>query len=142
MSDAFDLQRFIQAQDPVYERVCAELRAGDKSTHWMWYVFPQLKQLGRSSTARFYGLSGIEEARAYWAHSVLRPRLKECTALVLGVDAGRSAHDIFGSPDDLKFRSCVTLFRNVAPVEPVFQAALDRFYGGAGDAATLALLAS
>ncbi|MRD46031.1 DUF1810 family protein [Caenimonas koreensis DSM 17982] len=141
MTALYDLQRFIQAQDPVYERVCAELRAGNKQTHWVWYIFPQLKKLGRSSTAHFYGLASLEEARAYWAHPVLRPRLKECINLMLAVPE-KSALDILHSPDDMKFRSCVTLFGKAVPDEPIFQSALDRFYGGVPDVPTLTLLAS
>jgi uncharacterized protein (DUF1810 family) len=99
--DRFDLQRFVTAQEPVFETVLAELRAGRKRTHWMWFVFPQLAGLGRSSTARFYGISSIDEARAYLAHPVLGPRLDRCTRIVLASD-GPSLHAIFGSPDDLK----------------------------------------
>ena len=139
--EPFDLQRFLQAQDPVFERVCAELSAGNKATHWMWYVFPQLKALGRSSTAHFYGIRSLDEARAYWEHPTLGPRLARCTTLALHV-ADKSAHDIFHSPDDLKFRSCMTLFAQAAPDEPLFQKALDRFFDGAGDEATLALLSA
>src|SRR4051794_34023027 len=105
-----DLDRFVAAQAPVYATVLAELRAGRKQSHWMWFVFPQLAGLGRSPTATFYGLPGLDEARAYLAHDVLGPRLVECTGLVNAV-TGRSAHEIFGTPDDLKFRSCVTLFQ-------------------------------
>ena len=141
MTAVYDLQRFIQAQEPVYERVCAELRAGDKTTHWIWYIFPQLKKLGRSSTAHFYGIASLDEARAYWAHPVLRPRLKECVSLMLAVPE-KSALDILHSPDDMKFRSCVTLFGKAAPDEPMFERALERFYGSVPDEATLAFLAS
>jgi uncharacterized protein (DUF1810 family) len=105
----------------------------------MWFAFPQLRALGRSGTATFYGLADRAEALAYWRHPVLGPRLKECTSLVLAV-GGRSAHDIFGSPDDLKLRSCMTLFEAVAPDEPGFAAALERFYRGERDAVTAALL--
>lgn len=139
MTALFDLQRFIQAQDPVYEQVCAELRAGNKQTHWIWYIFPQLKKLGRSSTAHFYGIASLEEARAYWAHPVLRPRLKECVNLMLAVP-DKTAHDILHTPDDMKFRSCITLFGQVAPEEAMFGQALTRFYDGVADEATLALL--
>jgi len=133
-----DLHRFVEAQAPVYERVLAELRAGRKQTHWMWFVFPQLKALGRSSTAKFYGLDDLAEAQAYWTHPVLGARLKECVLTVLGV-ASASAHDIFGSPDDLKFASCLTLFE-LASGEACFGAALDRFYNGQRDEATRALV--
>src|SRR5438552_18373980 len=107
--DRFDLQRFLTAQEPVFETVLAELRAGGKRSHWMWFVFPQLAGLGRSSMARFYGISGIEEARAYLAHPLLGSRLDLCTRIVLASQSP-SLHAIFGSPDDLKFRSCMTLF--------------------------------
>ncbi|MDM0117313.1 DUF1810 domain-containing protein [Variovorax sp. J22R133] len=138
--DPHQLQRFVAAQNPVYADVCAELAAGDKASHWMWFVFPQLAQLGRSSTARHYGIASRAEALAYWQHPVLGERLKHCTALVLSVQ-GRTAHQIFHSPDDLKFRSCVTLFGAIAPGEPVFGKALKKFFEGQGDRLTLDLLA-
>ena len=133
------LERFVEAQAPVYASVLRELGAGSKTSHWMWFVFPQLKSLGRSSTARFYGLEDRAEAAAYWRHPLLGPRLVECTRLVLAT-SGRSAHAIFGSPDDLKLCSCMTLFDAVAPEEPAFRSVLDRFYAGVADAATLDLL--
>jgi uncharacterized protein (DUF1810 family) len=133
------LERFIDAQAPVYASVLAELAQGRKTSHWMWFVFPQLKALGRSATARFYGLADRAEALAYGQHPVLGERLEACTRLVLAVQ-GRSAHDIFGSPDDLKLRSCMTLFDAVLPEVPVFRRTLDRYYAGAPDEATLALL--
>jgi uncharacterized protein (DUF1810 family) len=139
-SDPHKLQRFVDAQNPVYAEVCAELRAGDKASHWMWFVFPQLKALGRSGTAQFYGIASAAEAAAYWAHPLLGPRLKECSELVLAVQ-GRTAHQIFHSPDDLKFRSSMTLFVRVVPDEPVFGQALARYYGGEADGQTLELLA-
>ncbi len=105
--DPFDLQRFVDAQAPVIDQVRAELAAGRKTSHWIWFVFPQLKQLGRSGTARHFGIDSREEATAYWRHPVLGPRLAQCTELVFAVQR-KSAHDIFGSPDDLKFRSCMT----------------------------------
>lgn len=141
MPDPYDLQRFIEAQDPLYPQVCAELAAGDKTSHWMWFVFPQLKALGRSATAQHFGIASRAEALAYWQHPVLGPRLKECSELVVAVK-GRTAQQIFHSPDALKFRSCMTLFAQVAPQEPVFQRALARYFGGEGDALTLELLAS
>ena len=131
------LERFVAAQGPVWADVLRELGAGRKSSHWMWFVFPQLKALGRTATARHYGLADREEARGYWEHPLLGPRLLQCSRLVLAVD-GRTAHDIFGSPDDLKLRSCMTLFDAVAPDEPAFRAVLDRYYGGVGDPLTLA----
>ncbi|WP_293637313.1 DUF1810 domain-containing protein [Polaromonas sp.] len=133
------LERFMTAQDRVYTAVCEELAAGNKTGHWMWFVFPQLKALGRSSIARHFGIESRKEALAYWQHSVLGRRLKECTELVLAVD-DKTAHEIFGSPDDLKFRSCMTLFAQVAPDEKVFRWALQRFSGVQSDENTLRLL--
>src|ERR1700761_128847 len=120
MDDPFHLNRFVEAQAPVYDRVCAELRAGDKRSHWMWFIFPQIRGLGSSPTSRHFAISGREEALAYLRHPILGKRLRECTALVNAVE-GRSAYDIFRSPDDMKFRSCLTLFGAVAPEEAVFQ---------------------
>lgn len=139
---ADDLERFLQAQGPVFGAVRAELQEGKKRTHWMWFVFPQLRGLGSSSTSQFYGLASGAEARGYWEHPVLGPRLKACVAQVMATPRGRSAHDIFDSPDDLKFWSCMTLFNRVVPEEPLFAAALDRFYGGLADTRTMDLLAS
>ena len=136
MPDPFDLERFVEAQDPVYARVLAELRAGRKQSHWMWFVFPQIAGLGRSSMAARFAIASLDEARAYLARPVLGGRLRECTELVLAVE-GKSAHDIFGSPDDLKFRSCMTLFSRVAPAGSPFERALARYFGGEPDAATL-----
>jgi uncharacterized protein (DUF1810 family) len=137
--DPFDLDRFVQAQAPVLDGVRRELRMGRKESHWMWFVFPQLRALGRSPTALRYGIAGLGEAEAYLAHPLLGPRLLECTALMNAVE-GRSAHDVLGSPDDLKFRSCMTLFGRTAPEEPAFREALARYFGGKKDPATLALL--
>jgi len=139
MDDPHDLQRFVDAQQPVYDAVLAELGAGAKTSHWMWFVFPQLRALGRSETARRFGLAGLEEAQAYWRHPLLGPRLRECTARVLGVQ-GRSALQIFGPIDTMKFRSSMTLFERAAPDEPVFRAALDRCFEGCADERTLELL--
>jgi uncharacterized protein (DUF1810 family) len=133
------LQRFVEAQAPVYEAVCRELSAGQKTSHWMWYVFPQLRELGRSAVAKHFGIGSGDEALAYWQHPVLGKRLKECTQLVLAVE-GKTALDIFGSPDELKFKSCMTLFRRAAPEEPVFGQALERFFNGHADESTLRLL--
>ena len=133
------LQRFIDAQDRVYESVCDELALGEKTTHWMWFVFPQFKALGRSPIAKHFGLASRDEALAYWQHPILAQRLVECTKLVLAQHQ-TTAHDIFGSPDDLKFRSCMTLFAQVAPEEPVFKLALAKFFEGKPDEATLKLL--
>ncbi|MBX3619766.1 MAG: DUF1810 domain-containing protein [Rhizobacter sp.] len=138
-ADPFELQRFVAAQAPVMAAVEAELAAGAKTSHWMWFVFPQLKALGRSATALHYGLASAEEAAAYWGHPVLGPRLKHCTELVLAV-RGKTLHQVFGSPDDLKFCSCMTLFEAVARDEAVFAQALERCCGGERDARTLALL--
>lgn len=142
MSDRFDLERFTDAQDAgyAYARALAELRAGCKRTHWMWFVFPQLAGLGESAMAQRYAISGPEEARAYLAHPVLGARLVSCVTTVNALE-GRTAHEIFGSPDDLKFRSCVTLFGRVSDDPDVFRVALGRYYGGAEDPATLRLLA-
>lgn len=141
MASSSGLERFVQAQAPVFASACAELEAGSKHSHWMWFVFPQLRGLGHSETARFFGLASAAEALAYWRHPVLGPRLRHCVGLLLALPPGRTAHDVFGSPDDLKCRSCLTLFHHVAPDEPSFGAALARFYGGREDPRTLALLA-
>ena len=137
--DRYDLQRFIDAQAPVMPRVEAELQAGRKSSHWMWFVFPQLRGLGRSAMAERYGMASLDEARAYLAHPVLGKRLRHCCSLVLAVQ-GSSAHAIFGSPDDSKFRSSLTLFGRAAPNESVFGDCLRKYYKGVEDQATLALL--
>jgi uncharacterized protein (DUF1810 family) len=134
-----DLDRFVAAQAPVWDAVRAELAAGRKRTHWMWFVFPQLRGLGRSETARHYGIASRAEAEAYLAHPLLGARLREGVELVLATE-GRSAHDIFGSPDDLKLRSCLTLFDAVSGGAGPFARALERFYGGRPDPATLELL--
>jgi uncharacterized protein (DUF1810 family) len=139
MDDPHDLQRFVDAQDPVYHDVRLELAAGEKRSHWMWFVFPQMKDLGRSATARHYGIASRAQAHAYWKHPVLGPRLKECAGLVLAVQ-GRTALQIMGPPDDIKLRSCMTLFAEVAPEEPVFRQVIEKYYGGVADEKTLALL--
>ena len=136
--DPFDLGRFVTAQDRVYETVLAELRAGAKRSHWIWFVFPQLRGLGRSSTAEHYGITSADEAVAYLAHPLLGRRLRECAAL-LSTHADRSATEILGYPDDLKVRSSMTLFARVGQ-DPVFREVLDTFYDGADDPATLDLL--
>jgi len=138
MDDPFELQRFVGAQQGVYEQACAELAAGQKRSHWMWFLFPQLKGLGRSATAQHYGIASLAEAQAYWAHPLLGARLKQCTELVLAVE-GRRAHEIFGAPDDLKFRSCMTLFAQ-ATGEPIFTRALFKYFGGEADERTIELL--
>ena len=133
------LQRFVEAQDLVYESVCNELSLGEKTSHWMWFIFPQLKSLGHSPIAKHYGLESASEAQEFWEHPILGPRLKECTRLVLA-QPNTTAHDIFGSPDDIKFKSCMTLFAKVVPAEPCFKEALARFFGGKPDESTLKLL--
>ena len=135
-----DLQRFVQAQEARLDDVLAELAAGRKRTHWMWFVFPQLRGLGHSQMAWHFGLQSRDETVAYLAHPLLGPRLRECVERVLAID-GRNAHAIFGSPDDLKLRSCLTLFREIDGVDGVFGKALDKCFDGQPDTATLQLLA-
>ncbi len=139
MNDGFDLERFVAAQNPVYRAVLEELRAGRKRTHWMWFVFPQVAGLGSSEMARRFAIASRAEARAYLAHPLLGPRLTGCTQLTLA-HKDRTAHDIFGSPDDLKFRSSLTLFANAAPDATVFAEALERFFAGRPYERTLWLL--
>jgi uncharacterized protein (DUF1810 family) len=138
-ADPFELRRFVDAQAPVYQAVLAELRAGRKRSHWMWFVFPQLRGLGSSPTAVRFGISSADEARAYLAHEVLGPRLRECTGLVADIE-GSSAEQIFGWPDDLKLRSSMTLFARATDDNAEFVAVLEKFYGGEEDPATLARL--
>ena len=140
MSNENDLQRFVDAQEPRIADAMAELRAGRKRTHWMWFVFPQLRGLGHSQMAWHFGIASRGEAAAFLAHPVLGPRLRECVELVLAV-RGRTAHEIFGSPDDLKLCSCLTLFAEVAGGDSVFDRALRQYFGGQPDPATLDLLA-
>jgi uncharacterized protein (DUF1810 family) len=135
-SDPFDLQRFVNAQNPVYHKVCAELRNGRKEGHWIWFIFPQLQGLGHSAMANRFGISSRREALAYLDHAVLGPRLTECTRLVNLVEE-REVNQIFGYPDDLKFRSSMTLFASVASDNQVFQDALDKYFGGEPDPLTL-----
>jgi uncharacterized protein (DUF1810 family) len=136
MSDPFNLERFVAAQSPVYTQVTQELRAGHKRSHWMWFVFPQIRGLGNSDFARLYAISSRDEAEAYLAHPVLGPRLRECTQLVNAVQ-GRSSKEIFGHPDYLKFHSSMTLFSLVVADEAVFTEALNKYYGGKLDDATV-----
>ena len=133
------LDRFVKAQDPVIATVLRELRAGRKETHWMWFVFPQLRALGRSPMAQHYGIHDLTEARAYLGHAILRSRLEECVEAVLGV-SGKTLHEIFGSPDDMKFRSSMTLFAMANGHGNLFKQALDKYCGGQMDPATLELL--
>lgn len=136
----FNLQRFLDAQAPSWDDVRAELGQARKRSHWMWFVFPQLAALGRSGTARFYGISGAGEARAYLEHPVLGARLHECCVLLLKA-TGVSAQDIFGEVDAMKLRSCLTLFEAVSPQTAVFKECLDRYFAGERDPLTMALLA-
>jgi uncharacterized protein (DUF1810 family) len=137
--DPHDLARFVEAQDRNYDRALAEIRTGRKRSHWMWYVFPQLDGLGSSEMARRYAIKGVAEAQAYLSHPVLGPRLVECTEAVLDLE-GRSAAEVFGSPDDLKLRSCATLFARVTPPGSIFDRLLAKYYGGERDDRTLRLL--
>ena len=139
MVDPFDLERFVAAQEPVFLTVRRELGAGQKHNHWMWFVFPQLRALGRSPTALRYGIASLAEARAYLAHPILGPRLLECTGLVIAIQ-NRSVHAIFGSPDDLKFRSSMTLFAAAQPQSNVWADAIAQFFNGIPDPRTVELL--
>jgi len=139
VADDFDLERFVSAQDGVFDGALAELRAGRKTGHWIWFVFPQVAGLGRSEMSRIYSIGSLAEARAYLAHPVLGPRLREAAAAVLATH-GRSADEILGSIDAVKLRSSMTLFLRADPDEPAFRAVLDRFYDGRPDAATDAIL--
>jgi uncharacterized protein (DUF1810 family) len=137
--DQFDLRRFVDAQKGVFDRVCKELRASRKQTHWMWFIFPQLMGLGRSAMAARYAISGKQEAQAYLAHEVLGPRLRQCTQLVNEI-AGRSVHEVFGYPDDLKFHSSMTLFATVTSENQIFSDALRKYFSGELDPQTIARL--
>jgi uncharacterized protein (DUF1810 family) len=132
-----NLQRFIDAQAPVYDTVIEELRQGRKRNHWIWYIFPQIQGLGRSEMAAHYAIGSLDEARAYLDHPLLGMRLRECTRLVCAIE-GRSITQIMGPPDDMKFRSSMTLFDAAAPADTLFAGALDRYFGGGRDALTLA----
>ncbi len=139
MGDPHDLQRFVDAQTPVYERALEELRAGHKQSHWMWFVFPQVAGLGSSAMAQRYAISGVDEARAYLEHPLLGPRLHACAQAML-LHRDRSVRQILGSPDDLKLRSSMTLFAAVAPEQPLFQQVLDTFFEGEADPKTMSRL--
>ena len=139
MDARFHLQRFVDAQQSVYDTVLSELRDGRKRSHWMWFIFPQISGLGHSVTSQTFALSSLAEAAAYLAHPTLGPRLRECAALVASVE-GRSVEQIFDYPDDLKFHSSMTLFAHAAPREPVFAACLEKYFGGQRDPRTLAHL--
>ncbi len=139
MADPWKLQRFVDAQESSYDAACAELRAGRKRSHWMWFIFPQIEGLGRSPTAQLYAISSLHEAKAYLAHPVLGARLRECSRIVADL-GGRTAEEIFGYPDDMKFRSSMTLFAQAADDNAVFNACLRKYFEGKPDAATLTRL--
>ena len=139
MEDRYGLRRFVDAQERDYDRALAEIRNGPKRSHWMWYVFPQFAGLGMSATSQHYAIQSLAEAGAYLAHPVLGPRLVECADAVLAID-GRSALEIFGSPDDMKLRSCATLFAHVSPEGSVFQRVIDSYFDGEPDDKTLSLI--
>jgi len=141
MNDPFNLARFVEAQEHEYASVLEELRAGEKLTHWMWFVFPQIRGLGGSPMAREYAISSLEEARAYLEHEVLGPRLAKCTRLVLDIE-GKTAEKIFHDPDSMKFRSCMTLFAECSAGDSIFRDALVTFFAGEPDPLTLEILRS
>jgi len=139
VADPFNLERFVDAQAPIYEQARRELKAGRKQSHWMWFIFPQIAGLGTSPTSVRFAIASLDEARAYLAHPVLGPRLRECAKLAVDVE-GRTAREIFGPVDEMKFRSSVTLFAQAAPDEDVFQRCIDKYFAGSHDPATLARL--
>jgi uncharacterized protein (DUF1810 family) len=139
MEDPFDLARFLSAQAGMYPQVLAELQAGEKRSHWIWFIFPQLKGLGRSPQSEYYGIGSLEEAEAYWQHPVLGPRLEECARLVNAIEKG-SIEQILGFPDDLKFRSSMTLFARAVPENTIFNDALKKYFNSDPDPQTLQLL--
>ncbi|MFC5475695.1 DUF1810 domain-containing protein [Paraherbaspirillum soli] len=139
MNDPYDLQRFVEAQQPLFDSVCAELRAGRKRTHWMWFVFPQIEGLGHSAMARKFAISSLQEARAYLEHPLLGPRLRQCSRIVAELD-GRTIEAIFAYPDDMKFQSAMTLFAQASADNQVFNDCLQKYFGGVADADTLAQL--
>ena len=141
MKDVYNLQRFVDAQTGVYEGACAELRRGRKTGHWMWFIFPQLKGLGFSSMAEYYGIASLAEARAYMEDPLLGERLIECSRIVTLIEE-RSLREIFGSPDDMKFKSSMTLFAHAATANSIFIEAIDKYCGGKFDSLTLDLLRS
>ena len=138
-ADPHDLDRFVRAQDGVHDAALAEIRRGRKTSHWMWFIFPQIAGLGDSAMSRRFAVRSLDEARAYLAHPLLGPRLVACAEAVLAVE-GRTAHDVFGSPDDLKLRSSMTLFARASGPDSVFQQVIDRYFAGVPDGRTLALL--
>jgi uncharacterized protein (DUF1810 family) len=139
MADPFNLQRFVDAQAPVYEQARRELKAGRKESHWMWFIFPQVAGLGQSPMSIRFAIASLDEAKAYLAHPFLGPRLRECAQLTLDVES-KTAGEIFGSIDEMKFRSSMTLFARAAPDEHVFQGCLDKYFAGRSDPATSARL--
>jgi uncharacterized protein (DUF1810 family) len=139
VADPFNLQRFLDAQAPVYEQVRREMEIGRKRTHWMWFIFPQIAGLGQSPMSIRFAIASLHEAKAYLVHPVLGARLRECTRLVLNAD-GKNAHEVFGSIDEVKFHSCMTLFARAAPDEDIFQHCIDKYFAGSLDPATLARL--
>ena len=138
--DRYILQRFVEAQNPVYQRVVTELREGRKRTHWMWFIFPQIRGLGESEIAQRFSIASLYEAEAYFEHPILGPRLRECTELVNAIQ-GCSIEGVFGHPDHLKFRSSMTLFAQAAPGEKIFNEALDKYFAGSPDEFTISRLA-
>ena len=139
MTDPYNVQRFLDAQERDYQRALAEIKAGQKRSHWMWYIFPQYDGLGFSPTSIHFSIKSPEEARAYLGHSILGPRLHECVEALLSLN-GRSAHQIFGSPDDLKLKSSMTLFACISPEGSVFEQVIDKYYDGQPDQKTIGLL--
>jgi uncharacterized protein (DUF1810 family) len=138
-NDPYDLDRFVRAQEGDYQQALSEIMSGRKRSHWMWFIFPQIDGLAFSSTSKLYSIKSIDEARVYFEHAVLGPRLLKCAEAVVGVD-NRSATEIFGSPDDLKLRSCATLFASVSPSGSVFERILEKYFRGERDGKTLQLL--
>jgi uncharacterized protein (DUF1810 family) len=139
MVDPYDLQRFVRAQEHDYEEALSEIRSGRKRSHWMWYIFPQFDGLGVSPTSKQYAVKSLAEARAFLAHPLLGPRLRECAAAAVRIE-GLSAADIFGFPDDMKLRSCATLFASVSPAGSVFHRIIDKYFHGEPDADTVRLM--
>ncbi len=139
VDDPYDLERFVRAQRDCYERALSEIRAGQKHTHWMWFIFPQIDGLGFSATAKIYSIKSIEEAKAYLNHPILGPRLLECAKAAVLVE-GKSALEVFGSPDDMKLKSSATLFACMTPPDSVFARVLERYFGGERDSKTIQLL--
>lgn len=137
--DPYDLNRFVQAHEDNYERALSEIKSGRKRSHWMWYIFPQFDGLRFSTTSKRYSIKSVAEAKAYLSHPILGPRLTECVEAVLSVE-GRSAYEIFGSPDDMKLKSCATLFASVSPKNSIFDQLLEKFFQGERDGKTLRFL--